>query len=318
MSVARWTDPAFVAAAHAWLRDAAAAHGIALAGPIAQPHVRPWSTVFRAPTATSAVYLKACGAAQLHEPALTELLHREHRSLAPPLIARHPTEPWLLLAEGGAKLGTGRGSLATWERVLPRYAELQRAMTARVPALLAIAVPDRRIARLPGLLGRVLADDRATPAGAREPIRALLPRIERSIAELAAIGIPPSLDHADLHQSNVLVRDGRAEIFDWGDACVGHPFCTLAVTLRFAARGAGLEVASPAIRRLRDAYLEPWSAAAPRADRERAAGLAFALGTIVHALSWYEVVTLVEDAGAREPELLAEELAEIRSAMASL
>ena len=318
MSVARWTDPAFVAAAHAWLREAAAAHGIAIAGPIAQPHVRPWSTVFRAATATSAVYLKACGAAQLHEPALTELLHREQPGLAPPLLARHPAEPWMLLGDGGAKLGTGRGTLATWEVILPRYAELQRAMTSRVPDLLAIGVPDRRIDRLPALLRRVLADDRASPAAARDPVRALLPEIERRVAELAAIGVPPSLDHADLHQSNVLVRDGRAEIFDWGDACVGHPFCTLAVTLRFAARGAALELDSPEIRRLRDAYLEPWTASAPRADLERAAALAFALGSIVHALSWYEVVTLVEGAAAREPELLAAELAEVRTAMAAV
>src|SRR5690242_11270827 len=59
-----WTSPATIAEAHAWLLDAATAAGRRVTGPIEQPHVRPWSTVFRAPTDQGAVYLKLCGPSQ--------------------------------------------------------------------------------------------------------------------------------------------------------------------------------------------------------------------------------------------------------------
>ena len=37
------------------------------------------------------------------------------------------------------------------------------------------------------------------------------------------------------------MRDGRFLFFDWGDACVSHPFHTLTVTLRAATWKLGLE-----------------------------------------------------------------------------
>ena len=54
-----WTDPAWIAAAHGWIAAAAAQAGQNLAGPIEQIHVRPWSTVLRAPTSAGDWYFKA-------------------------------------------------------------------------------------------------------------------------------------------------------------------------------------------------------------------------------------------------------------------
>jgi hypothetical protein len=45
----------------------------------------------------------------------------------------------------------------------------------------------------------------------------------------------------------VLVGDGRAVVFDWGDACVSHPFLVLAMTLRFAAEASGYTEGDPRI-----------------------------------------------------------------------
>ena len=44
-------------------------------------------------------------------------------------------------------------------------------------------------------------------------------------------GIPETIQHDDLHDGQVFVQDGRYLLLDWGDACVSHPFFTLAVTL---------------------------------------------------------------------------------------
>ena len=49
--------------------------------------------------------------------------------------------------------------------------------------------------------------------------------------ELAASGLPETIQHDDFHDGQVFVSDGRYLLLDWGDACVSHPFFTMAVTL---------------------------------------------------------------------------------------
>jgi Ser/Thr protein kinase RdoA (MazF antagonist) len=49
--------------------------------------------------------------------------------------------------------------------------------------------------------------------------------------ELASYGVPETLQHDDLHDGQVFIRDDRQLILDWGDAVISHPFFTLSVTL---------------------------------------------------------------------------------------
>jgi aminoglycoside phosphotransferase (APT) family kinase protein len=44
--------------------------------------------------------------------------------------------------------------------------------------------------------------------------------------------VPETIQHDDLHQFNIYVRDGRPRILDWGDSSVGHPYFSLVATLR--------------------------------------------------------------------------------------
>lgn len=105
-------------------------------------------------------------------------------------------------------------------------------------------------------------------------------------AGLAASPVPASLDHSDLHDYQVFVTDGRYTFFDWGDASIGHPFTSLLVILRAAAARHGLAAGPAALGRLRDAYLEPWTAERPAPELRHDARLAIRLGAISRALSW--------------------------------
>lgn len=313
MSLAHWTAER-IDAAEAWFREAAAGYGRPVAGVIERVHARPWSIVLRAPTATSPLFLKVCHHVQAHEPALTEIVARAFPSVAPELIARHPTEPWMLLGDAGVRLREARSAetlLDTWSQLLPRYAELQRALAGREAELRAAGVPDRRLDRLAGLLRPIVADEHTAAADARRRIRGLLPAIERGCAELAASGIGPTVDHADLHDNNVLLRDGRVAILDWGDAGVTHPFLSQFVTLRFATLATGLDVASPPIGRLRDAYLEPWTDELPRRALARAADVGLALGSIGGALTWYRIIREIDGVQAESAGDLSAELGRI-------
>lgn len=256
--------------------------------------------MLRVPTRGGAVYLKCCGPTQRHEPQLTALLHRELPGLVTEVLALHPTLPWMLLAEGGKKLGEvfdGDDLLRAWRDILPRYAQLQRDITPRTSEIIEFGTPDHRAAPL--LLGfdEVVANEPAISAqrsdgltaAERRALVSLSPRLAEGLRALAALGIADTLNHDDLHQHNVLVRDGRMMIFDWGDACVSHPFLTLAVTLRFAAQATGRAEDADEIVALRDAYLEPWSDRASIRTLREAAELGRRIGEVSRTLTFHAV-----------------------------
>jgi hypothetical protein len=214
--------------------------------------------------------VKCCGPTQAHEPRLTALLHREFPGLVTEVLALHPTRPWMLAAEGGKKIRdayAGHEFLRAWREVLPRYAEMQRAATRHVREILGFGTPDHRATALAAGFADAVANEPALSADREDRItederRALVglrPKLNDALGALAAIGIDDTLQHDDLHHGNVLIRDGRAVVFDWGDACVSHPFLTLAVTLRFVASATKHALDDAEIVALRDAYLEPWS-----------------------------------------------------------
>ena len=263
-------------------------------------HERPWSTVFRVPTGGGAVYVKCCGPTQAHEPRLTALLHRHFPGLVTDVLALHPTKPWMLVAEGGMKLGEvfeGDKLLRAWREILPRHAQLQRDITARTEEIIEIGTPDHRAAPLLAGFDEAVANEPAVSGERadrlsdeeRRALVAMRPRLAEALRVLDALGIDDTLNHDDLHQHNVLVRDGRMVIFDWGDACVSHPFLTLAVTLRFAAQKTGRAADAPEITALRDAYLEPWSDRASTRELRDAAELGRRIGEVSRTLTFHAV-----------------------------
>jgi hypothetical protein len=295
-----YSDPAFIASAHAWAREIATSLGLEVSGPIEQPHLRPWSTVFRVPTSHDAVYLKCCGPTQAHEPRLSALLKRVDPALSPDVLALHPELPWMLVADGGVKMRdaySGDAILDAWRALLPRHAELQRALAPYVGDALAYGTPDHRAAPLLEAFASAIDDepslsgarpDRLTPVE-RHALDRLVPTLERACRELGSLGIEDTIQHDDLHHGNVLVRDGRAVVFDWGDACVSHPFLVLAVTLRFAAEATGRAEGDPRILALRDAYLEPWTDRAGAGQLLEAADLARRIGQASRTLTFHVI-----------------------------
>jgi hypothetical protein len=239
------------------------------------------------------VWFKAGAAVQRHEPALATFLAAQRPDLVLTPLAADVGRGWLLLPDGGTPLRevpAARRDAARWERLLQAYAGLQLALAGRADALLATGLHDRRPAALPPQLEELLADDAAVRGlhpGERRRLRAAAPpAVDRLVVELEALGVPPSLGHGDLHDANVFVHGAGHRLFDWGDASLAHPFCGLVVTLRSAARALAVPEDDAAVARLRNAYLEPWTALAEPAAVRRAASLAERLAPLLSALTW--------------------------------
>lgn len=208
-----WSDPRWLAEAHAWIRGV-----VEPAGPIEQPHVRPWSTVLRVPTSDGDLFFKANAPDFAHEAVLVEHLAPLAPDLLPELVAVDRDRGWFLLRDAGERVRE-LADAAPWESVLPPYADLQAAAAPLAEELVAAGVPDRRLALLPGLY-ESLGGDRHV--------------VEELCAELAPFALPETAQHDDLHDAQMFVHGGNVRILDWGDACVGHPLATLGVTGQFA------------------------------------------------------------------------------------
>jgi hypothetical protein len=215
----------------------------------------------------------------------------------------------------------GPARLDVWAKILPPYSELQRSLLGREDAIRATGTPDHGLERIVADFLVILDDEPVLApsagtfdAAARRGLRALVPDIERQARELGTSGIGASVQHDDLHDGNVLLKDGRAVIFDWGDASLTHPFLSLGVLLMFAADHAGVTADHPSILRLRDAYLEPWTAALPRSALTDAAAIAARLASLTRAVSWHRVVTLTEGALDAEPEMMGSYLSQVLEA----
>lgn len=292
-----WADRRWFDEVHAWIDAALRSRDLERVSDYDPPRIRPWSVVMRVPTNAGACYFKAAAPASIFETSLTQTLFRRRPGCMPDLLAFDTARGWMLQADGGDTLRTilqTEKSLTHWLRILPEYAELQIAMADHLDELLASGAPDRRLARLPAQFEALLEETSDLRIGqpdglSAEEYRRLLdlrPWVAARCAELASFDLPETIQHDDFHDGNIFVRDGCYSFFDWGDACITHPFCTLLVSLRSIAFRFDLAEGAPELTQLRDAYLVPWAGFAPHDHLAAAADLAQTLGMLCRVFSW--------------------------------
>jgi hypothetical protein len=284
-----WTKPGWYAEALPWIDDRLTAAESPRTGVPVQ--VRSWglSNVLRCPTTKGDVYFKAIAHSSTirpvsddalpllfaHEPLLLRQVADERPGLIPSPLAIDEERAWMLLPDLGPMLAS-QSDVEVWIQAVRGHAQLQRSYADQPDRLLAFSCVDRRLAVLDGELDRLFGPNPATEL--LEPAeRAALPtraaQLREAINELAAIGVPETLLHGDLHPRNLAVRDGRVLAFDWTDAALAHPFLDL-VTF--------FEEESPLSNdpRVRDAYLAEWEEYAAPAELRRALELAQELGAV--------------------------------------
>jgi hypothetical protein len=263
----------------------------------------------RVPTDRGHVYFKATWPPQRHEAAMTEALARWSDRVTT-VLAVDRRRGWLLAEDAGPRLRevfAKDRDIRRWHAVLPLYAELQLEMAPHATQLLDLGAPDRRAEALARSYERLLKKPSLVRVGLKEGLtaahherlRVLVPQV-RDWARAISAAIPDTIQHDDLHDGQVFVRDGQYRILDWGDACVSHPFYSLSVIIssiayRFKLKGDARELA-----RVRDVYLEPFTRVATRKQIRAAFPIAMTLGWISRALSWALVVENLPPASKRK------------------
>jgi hypothetical protein len=298
MPVGLWSSAAFVDEARAWVAQQARPHGLSLTGEWEQPHCRPWSSAIRFESDGGRLWFKVNGPGIRFEAALVDLLSRVVPDLVPSLLADDTVRGWTLTRDAGPVLRSVAPPdelWGWWEGLVVRYAAAQIVLADHRDSVRDAGVPEASPATLPGQARAVLAELAGLPPEdgglTRDEVmslEALLPEYDAWCQALAQSGVPDTVQHDDLHSSNICWNGSveTARIIDWGDASLGCPLATMLCTLNSIAFHAEVEVDDPRVLRVRDAYLEPFTAFATRAELVEQVALARRTGAVTRAMAY--------------------------------
>jgi hypothetical protein len=296
-----WEQPGWFDQASNWIHAELERNRRVIAGPIELLHTRPWSAFALVPTQQGPVYFKAASPSLRFEAAITQALARWRPDCMLPVIAADLERGWMLSSHAGVTLRSLMQSvddLRHWHKVLALYAEVQIELVSRAPELVALGMPDRRLATLPRLFKRLLEDTDNLRVGLPKGLtheeyrrlRDLRPRFDALCEHLAGYALPETICHEEIHDNNVVFGSGQYTFADWSDSSVAHPFFTMLVTLRSVAYRLKLDEDGLEVMRLRDIYLEPWTQFGSPGDLRAAFQLAYRLAMVNRSLSYHRIL----------------------------
>ena len=296
-----WAQDGWRDEVDAWVAKQLTAAGLEQHNQLEEFKLRPWSANLRVQTSAGYVYFKALPPGLEHEVGLTFHLSTNFPEHCLRLLGHNSRRGWMLTLNGGESLHdsiTPELAKTVWPPLLTGYAELQVQCAAQVQELLALGVPDRRLSQAANIFDQSLAlaprflGLEGFSAAELDKFSSLRPWVLSQSDKLASLGIPESLQHDDLHDRNILLRDGRTTVFDWGDACISHPFFSLRESLFSIAESLALAYLGdpPELDVFRDAYLAPWTSFAPRDVLLEAVHLAKSLSVLPPIVGWVSSV----------------------------
>ncbi len=279
---------------------------VGILGPVTamtQQKLRGWATVWRVETADGVWFAKQnCPGQQVEGPLLAALA----RLVPDRVIAvRAVGDGFLLTPDQGETFHETAGAeLENWVRLAREAALLQRELVPHHAELMGLGMTQLRPEEAADYLAaRVeqyaeLADDdpRRLSPEVTARLGAHLPVVRRWAEQVAALGLPMTLNHNDLHEKNVFDVGGRLRFFDFGDALVTEPLGVLLVPLNLLGGKLAAEADDRRLWRVADAAIEVWSDLVPASELRAALPAALQLGRLGRVEAWVSCQPSLSDA----------------------
>lgn len=300
----RWSGPAFRAELRRWVTSV-----VGEPTSLEPVKIRPWATVWRAETSSGVFYAKQNCSTQSYEGALLVALNDLAARHVVPLSAVEPGLGLFLTPDQGEPLGDRAiEDVDAWCRVAAAGAQLQLEVARYAERLvtvgLTVLAPADCVAyveeQLDAFASLPAGDPRAMPVEDAAAVRALLPTVARWAEEVAALRLPLTICHNDLHAHNVFEINGELRFFDFADALVTEPLAALLIPLNALALQLRAPSDDPRLRRVADAGLEVWSEYASMAAMRAALPAALQLGRLARVESWIRCTAPMHDAELAE------------------
>jgi Phosphotransferase enzyme family len=273
--LAPWQRLGWLPEAMKWISRHLAPFGITPTGSFRQFAVSPVHFLLEVQTTAGRFYLKGVRRRLASEQPLTCALARWQPNCLPEIVAADNSRLWWLMRDIEGQRLDNIPDVRRWEEALRNYAELQINCAERIQELLILGCPDYRLPALAGQIDWLFTTAAELKAAYSCAVNdngldyhALAFRLKELCSRLADYGLPSSIGHGDLNTGNIIITDERCVYIDWATGYVGHPFLSAAGFPEYAAHK------RPELKeersRLRQAYLEPWSAFLGMDDLQKA------------------------------------------------
>lgn len=291
-----WLAPGWLDEAQAWAEARLRTHNIR-----AESGLLPVKTIFagatfRMQTSAGLVYFKCHSPVYVREVAQTTLVAGWAPDKLPTVLGADPVRNDLLTREVPGPTLAAAGAPAPWFQAVRTYADLQVASLGRLQQPQAQCLGDWRVTQIRDRMAALIDRLPALQTGYADPLtqdelarlRALAPALARRCDEVAAYGVPDTLEHGDLHAQNIILTgpDQSPVILDWALSGVTHPFMGLLKLLR-----SGSAAVQDQVEPLIAAYLEAWRSYGTQQTLEDLLRLTAAWEPICHAYAdaeWVE------------------------------
>lgn len=278
-----WYRPGWSAQVDGWVDGQLVRVGLTRTGESEAVKVWSLSAVLRVPVLdagrATCVYVKATCDHFRAEPAVTRLVASYAPAVVPDVLAVDRARAWILMrpfTDGDVERRPETAPAAA-----RAIAEVQLRLVGRDEDVLAAGAPDRRLAPTLAAFEQLVTAGLELPllsADERQQAVGMLPWVRSELAALAAVGMPASIGHGDLHIGNYVADAAGIRIFDWSDAALTCP--VLDALLLAASAGGDHE------RSTLDAYAGVWAEHRPEVDVAAALRLAAVPHLVYQAVSY--------------------------------
>jgi hypothetical protein len=291
-----------------WAEESLAAAGRPATGPVEQ--VKTWNLagLFRLPTATGPVWLKAGREFAGDEAAVIKLINSVDPEFTPTVLASDPDRHLLLMDHVPGEDCWGP-SVEVIAATLPRMARAQAALAASYPGGAPAGLVDRTPATLiPGV--KLLLDGEAgaeLTADELSRARLMFDQLPSLVDRLTECGLPNTVVHGDFHPGNWRSAGEGTVLVDFADSYYGHPAFDGLRPADFLSPENWAEAAA--------LWSEAWRTLVPSSDPARALRLAAPLSHLAYAVLFQAFLDNIEPSEYRYHA--GDPAAELRAAIAS-
>ncbi|EKE01649.1 MAG: hypothetical protein ACD_21C00083G0007 [uncultured bacterium] len=251
-----------------WAKESLGAKGYILNGSPEVVQATPWSSVTRFSTSSGHVYLKQTPPGLSLEPVITKILHAQFHASVPEVIAMNKDLDCFLMEGCGFSLRELLKSNFQPDllcQAIKEYTYIQAVVGEHLDMFFELGVPDWRLEKLPLLYDELVGkEDLLQADGMTTDELRLLQELSSKLLSmcdiLSGFKIPPTLDHCDFHDGNILIEPDTKNmtIIDWGETVITHPFFSLITFLNTAVRHYSLKEVDQVYVDLQDACFENW------------------------------------------------------------
>jgi hypothetical protein len=273
-----WWEPGWLTDVEGWLLPQVQHLGYTPAGPVERLRSAYTSAIVKVPALPADLYLKMMAPPLAHEAALLPILASQAPARFPSVLMNNTAEGWILMRDMGGRPLDSDVAIERWEEVARAYGEVQLAAAPRIGDWLALGCRDLRLPRLEEEIEHLFAHVPERLRGLNEQlskplvidVAALQARsaaFKELATQVAGSGLPPSLEHGDFHAGNVQVTEDGCIFYDWSHATLAYPLSDFGDLFYdddwFPGRPDFAD-------RMRDAYLQPWTAYLPLPELQAA------------------------------------------------